>query len=423
MANDSEQSGFAGTRLATPPGGILGKLLAIAAGAVTTNGMPPASGIAVCATLIGFRSEFAFDRPTAAGYAGFAVLFTVALTFALDLFDHEARRKSAEARIHQMATHDPLTGLPNRILLLDRLAQALHSAHRKQRHVGVLFLDLDHFKTINDSLGHEVGDQLLQEVTGRLRHRIRQEDTLARQGGDEFILVLPDITNPAAAGQVAEHLLSALHEPFILNDQRLHIGASIGVSIYPLDATDPPTLIRFADSAMYQAKEAGRASYAFFTVELNHRVSERFALSNELRHALEANEFVLHYQPQFDLATGQLIGAEALIRWQHPERGLVPPIKFIPIAEETGLINAIGEWTLRAACAQNRHWQDAGLPAIPIAVNLSAKQWLQPHLEDQVIQALETAGLAPELLELEITESAIMTVSYTHLTLPTSDLV
>jgi diguanylate cyclase (GGDEF)-like protein/PAS domain S-box-containing protein len=330
------------------------------------------------------------------------------ISFALDLFDREARRKSAELRIHQMATHDPLTGLPNRNLLLDRLAQALHSAHRKQRHVGVLFLDLDHFKTINDSLGHEVGDRLLQEVTERLRHCIRQEDTLARQGGDEFILVLPDITDPAAAGHVAEHLLRALHEPFILNDQRLHIGASIGVSIYPLDATDPPTLIRFADSAMYQAKEAGRASYAFFTVDLNHRVSERFALSNELRHALEADEFVLHYQPQFDLATGQMIGAEALIRWQHPKRGLVSPIKFISVAEETGLINAIGEWTLRTACAQNRCWQDAGLPAIPIAVNLSAKQWLQPHLEDQVIQALETVGLAPELLELEITESLLM---------------
>lgn len=330
------------------------------------------------------------------------------ISFALDLFDREARRKSAETRIHQMATHDPLTGLPNRVLLLDRLDQALHSAHRKQHYVGVLFLDLDHFKTINDSLGHDIGDQLLQAVTERLRHCIRQEDTLARQGGDEFIVVLPDLTKPATAGRVAEHLLRALHEPFCLHNQRLHIGASIGVSIYPLDATDPPTLIRFADGAMYQAKEAGRAGYAFFTAELNNRVSERFALSNELRHALETGEFVLHYQPQFDLVTGRLIGTEALIRWQHPERGLVPPIKFIPIAEETGLINAIGEWTLRAACAQNRRWQDAGLPPISIAVNLSAKQWLQPHLEEQVIHALATAGLEPELLELEITESLLM---------------
>lgn len=330
------------------------------------------------------------------------------ISFALDLFDREARRKNAETRIHQMATHDPLTGLPNRVLLLDRLDQALHGAHRKQHYVGVLFLDLDHFKTINDSLGHDIGDQLLQAVTERLRHCIRQEDTLARQGGDEFIIVLPDISKPAAAGRVAEHLLRALHEPFCLHNQRLHIGASIGVSIYPLDATDPPTLIRFADGAMYQAKEAGRAGYAFFTAELNNRVSERFALSNELRRALEANEFVLHYQPQFDLVTGRLIGAEALIRWQHPERGLVPPIKFIPVAEETGLINTIGEWTLRAACVQNRRWQDAGLPPIPIAVNLSAKQWLQPHLEDQVIHALATAGLAPDLLELEITESLLM---------------
>lgn len=330
------------------------------------------------------------------------------ISFALDLFDRETRRKSAEARIHQMATHDPLTGLPNRVLLLDRLDQALHGAQRKQHYVGVLFLDLDHFKTINDSLGHDLGDQLLQAVTERLRNCIRQEDTLARQGGDEFIVVLPDLAKPAAAGRVADHLLRALHDPFNLHSQRLHVGASIGVSIYPLDATDPPTLIRFADSAMYQAKEAGRSGYAFFTAELNNRVSERFALSNELRRALEGNEFVLHYQPQFDLTTGRLVGAEALIRWRHPERGLVPPIKFIPIAEETGLINSIGEWTLRAACAQNRRWQDDGLPEMPIAVNLSAKQWLQPHLQDQVFHALATAGLAPELLELEITESLLM---------------
>lgn len=330
------------------------------------------------------------------------------ISFALDLFDREAQRKSAELRIRQMATHDPLTGLPNRTLLLDRLSQAVHSAQRKQTCVGVLFLDLDHFKTINDSLGHEVGDWLLQSFTQRLRDCVRQEDTLARQGGDEFILVLPDIADPAAAGRVADHLLRDLREPFYLNDQRLHVGVSIGISIYPLDTTDAPTLIRFADSAMYQAKQAGRAGYAFFTAELNNHVSEQFILSNELRYALERNEFVLHYQPQFDIATGQLIGAEALIRWQHPERGLLPSGKFIPIAEETGLINSIGEWALRTACRQNRHWQDAGLTAISIAVNMSARQWRQSNLEDQVNDALEYAGLPPEFLELEITESLLM---------------
>ncbi len=330
------------------------------------------------------------------------------LSFALDLFEREAQRKVATQHIRHLATHDPLTGLPNRTLLLDRLTQAIHGAHRKQHCVGVLFLDLDHFKTINDSLGHDVGDRLLQSVTERLRHCIRQQDTLARQGGDEFILVLPDIADPAAAGRVAENLLRVLHAPFTLNDHLLHISASIGISIYPMDSADPTTLIRFADSAMYHAKEAGRADYVFFTSELNVRVSELFVLGNELRQALERDEFVLHYQPQVDLATGRLIGVEVLIRWQHPERGLVPPIKFIPVAEETGLIGPIGEWILRTACAQSRRWQDAGLPPTPIAVNLSAQQWLQPDIEQQVVAALETSGLAPHLLELEITESLLM---------------
>ena len=330
------------------------------------------------------------------------------VSFALDLFERDNQRKIAAEHIRHLATHDPLTGLPNRTLLLDRLTQAIHGAHRKQHCVGILFLDLDHFKTINDSLGHDVGDQLLRAVTERLRDAVRQEDTLARQGGDEFILVLPDIADPAAVGRVAEHLLRALHAPFALNDHLLHINASIGISIYPMDSADPNTLIRFADSAMYHAKEAGRADYVFFTSELNVRVSELFSLSNELRLALERDEFVLHYQPQIDLATGRLMGVEVLIRWQHPERGLIPPVKFVPIAEETGLIGPIGEWILRTACAQSRCWQDAGLPLTPISVNLSAQQWLQPHIEQQVVAALDSSGLAPHLLELEITESLLM---------------
>ncbi len=330
------------------------------------------------------------------------------VSFALDLFERENQRKNAEDRIHHLATHDALTGLPNRTLLLDRLAQALRAAQRKRSYVGVLFLDLDHFKTINDSQGHGVGDQLLQAISQRLRDVVRREDTLARQGGDEFILVLTDLSEPAAAGWVAEHLLQALRAPFMLDHQILHVAASIGISIYPLDATDPPTLIRFADSAMYQAKADGRAHYAFFTAELNVRVSELFTLSNELRQALERDEFVLHYQPQIDLATGQPVGVEALIRWQHPRRGLIPPGRFISVAEETGLIDPIGEWTLRAACAQGRLWRDAGLPPLSVAVNLSARQWLQPHLENQVIDALQSAGLEPRWLELEITENLLM---------------
>ncbi|MFO1424916.1 MAG: EAL domain-containing protein [Candidatus Competibacteraceae bacterium] len=330
------------------------------------------------------------------------------VSFALDLFERENQRKNAEDRIHHLATHDVLTSLPNRTLLLDRLAQALRAAQRKQNCVGVLFLDLDHFKTINDSQGHGVGDQLLQAISQRLRGVVRQEDTLARQGGDEFILVLTDLPEPAAAGWVAEHLLRALRAPFMLNHQALHVAASIGISIYPLDATDPPTLIRFADSAMYQAKADGRAGYAFFTAELNTRVSELFTLSNELREALEQGEFVLHYQPQIELATGRPVGVEALIRWQHPRRGLIPPGRFISVAEETGLIGPIGEWTLRTACAQGRLWRDAGLPPLSVSVNLSARQWLQPHLENQVIDALESAGLEPRWLELEITENLLM---------------
>jgi diguanylate cyclase (GGDEF)-like protein/PAS domain S-box-containing protein len=330
------------------------------------------------------------------------------VSFALDLFERENQRKIAADHIRHLATHDPLTGLPNRTLLLDRLAQAIHGAHRKQHFVGVLFLDLDHFKTINDSLGHDVGDRLLRAVAERLRGSVRQEDTLVRQGGDEFILVLPDIAEPDAAGRVAEHLLRALREPFALNEHSLHVSASIGISVYPMDSTDPTTLIRYADNAMYHAKEAGRGDYAFFTAELNVRVSELFSLGNELRQALEREEFVLYYQPQIELATGRLAGAEVLIRWQHPERGLVPPVKFIPIAEETGSIGPIGEWTLRTACAQGRRWQKAGLALPPIAVNLSAQQWLQPDIERQVVDALDASGLAPHLLELEITESLLM---------------
>jgi diguanylate cyclase (GGDEF)-like protein/PAS domain S-box-containing protein len=330
------------------------------------------------------------------------------VSFALDLFERDNQRKLAAEHIRHLATHDPLTGLPNRTLLLDRLAQAIHGAHRKQHCVGILFLDLDHFKTINDSLGHDVGDRLLRAVAERLRDSVRQEDTLARQGGDEFILVLPDIGDPATVGRVAKHLLHTLHAPFALDDHLLHINASIGISIYPMDSADPTTLIRFADSAMYHAKEAGRADYVFFTSELNVRVSELFSLSNELRLALERDEFVLHYQPQIDLSTGRLMGVEVLIRWQHPERGLIPPVKFIPIAEETGLIGPIGEWILRTACEQSRRWQDAGLPLTPISVNLSAQQWLQPHIEQQVVAALDSSGLAPHLLELEITESLLM---------------
>ncbi|MBK8182488.1 MAG: EAL domain-containing protein [Candidatus Competibacteraceae bacterium] len=330
------------------------------------------------------------------------------ISFALNLFAREEQREITARHIHHLATHDALTGLPNRTLLLDRLSQAIHAAHRKHHCVGVLFLDLDHFKAVNDSLGHDIGDQLLQVVTERLRGSIRQEDTLARHGGDEFILVLPDIIEPATAGRVAAHLLQALRAPFVLDGHLLNINASIGVSIYPLDSTDLMTLIRCADSAMYQAKSAGRADYVFYVSEYNIRVSELLGLSSELQRALKQEEFVLYYQPKIELLTHKMLGLEALIRWQHPERGLLPPVKFIPIAEETGMIGAIGAWTLRTACAQIRRWQAAGLPPVPVSVNLSTQQWLQPDIEQQVIAALESNQLLPHWLELEITESLLM---------------
>lgn len=330
------------------------------------------------------------------------------LSFALHLFERETQRQITTQHIHHLATHDALTGLPNRNLLLDRLSQAIHSAHRKQHCVGILFIDLDRFKIVNDSLGHEVGDQLLQLVTERLRGSIRQEDTLARQGGDEFILVLPNISEPATAGRVAEHLLKALSTPFVLNEHLLHINASIGISLYPLDGNDAATLIRLSDSAMYQAKTTGRGNYCFYAPEHNLRISELLGLSGDLQRALERDEFVLYYQPKIELPSRRITGMEALIRWRHPARGLLTPVKFIAVAEETGLISSIGEWALQTACAQNQRWQAAGLATIPVAVNLSIQQWLQPTIEQQVSTALATSGLPAHLLELEISESLLM---------------
>ncbi len=323
-------------------------------------------------------------------------------------FSDITEHKEADERIRYMAHHDALTRLPNRTLLQDRLEQAIAAAERSKKRVGLLLLDLDRFKNINDTLGHSTGDLLLQAVAERLKGHIRDDDTLARLGGDEFIIVLPGMDQVEDAAYVAQKILNAMTQSFSLDGHDLNITPSIGISIYPNDTQEIEILIRNADTAMYRAKENGRNNYQFFTQDMNTSAFERLLLENNLRHALERDEFVLHYQPQVNVETGCIIGVEALIRWQHPDMGLVAPAKFIPVAEECGLIVAIGEWVLETACAQNRQWQEAGVPAIPVSVNLSAAQFHQQDIQETVAYILQKENLAPCYLELELTEGVII---------------
>jgi len=318
------------------------------------------------------------------------------------------RRKQQDARIQHLAYHDALTSLPNRALLMDRLARALSHAQRHGGEVALLFLDLDRFKTINDTLGHLLGDQLLQQVAERLRGALREDDTIARLGGDEFVVVLGDVQDLAQPAHVVDKLMAALALPFAVGAQELYVTGSVGVSLYPRDGTDTDTLLKHADTALYKAKDAGRNAYRFFSPEMDAQAHERLRLENDLRRALERGELVLHYQPQARLADGQVCSVEALVRWNHPRDGLLAPGAFIPLAEETGLILAIGDWVLNEACRQWRRWQDQGLVGLRMAVNLSARQLRRPGLEDTVCQALQTHGLPPGMLELEITESSVM---------------
>jgi diguanylate cyclase (GGDEF)-like protein/PAS domain S-box-containing protein len=325
------------------------------------------------------------------------------------VFSDISERKSAEERINYLAQHDALTGLPNRVLMQDRLGQGLSAARRGGNRVAVLLIDLDRFKNVNDSLGHHIGDQLLQEVARRLRGCVREVDTVSRLGGDEFVVVLPTVHAVEDAAHVAEKVILSLAPPFELNGHAVQVTPSIGVSIYPDDSTTVDGLIRNADAAMYQAKENGRNHYQFFTHDMNMRALSRLTMESELRSALEKEEFVLHYQPQIDVRTGKVIAVEALVRWQSPKLGMVAPGEFIPLAEETGMIVALGEWVLRNACKQLRHWDGLNGRRLSGSVNVSALQLRDRRFGRLTERILQESGLDPMLLDLELTESAVMT--------------
>jgi diguanylate cyclase (GGDEF)-like protein/PAS domain S-box-containing protein len=317
-------------------------------------------------------------------------------------------RKAAEERIQFLAYYDALTGLPNRTLLQDRLGKALAGARRQKCKIALLFLDLDGFKSINDSLGHAVGDLLLQEVAERLKTWGREQDTVARLGGDEFLIMLTQIKELPDVAVAAERLMDAMTAEFMVQGHSLNISCSIGVSIFPEHGADCEVLIKNADAAMYSAKDCGRNNFQFFAEDMSAQSVERLSLENNLRLALGKQELFLVYQPQMEVATGRVTGLEALLRWQHPDLGLVPPDKFIRIAENSGLIVPIGEWVLRTACAQARKWQGDGLPAISMAVNVSAVQFRQQGFCGLVRRVLHETGLAPHCLELELTESLLL---------------
>lgn len=317
-------------------------------------------------------------------------------------------QKQAEQSIQQLAYYDHLTGLPNRALLQDRLLHALSQARRSDSKAAVLFLDLDRFKAVNDSMGHQTGDELLKQVAQRLRDNIRDADTVARQGGDEFVIVLNGIEQSRQAAKVAAKVVSALEHPFTINGQSMYTGASIGIAVYPDDGTDAATLLKYADMAMYLSKESGRGKFKFFSQDLNERMRERSKMELALRQGIERDELFLQFQPQFNIRDRRLTSLEALVRWRHPEHGVLLPARFIPLAEETGLTVPLGEWVLRSACKQAAGWQRPGRPPVPVSVNLSARQFRHPDLLELVARSLVFSGLPPNCLELEITEQTLL---------------
>ena len=317
-------------------------------------------------------------------------------------------QRRVEDMIRHQASHDRLTGLPNRLLFDERLSLALAHAHQWGEMLAVMFLDLDRFKIINDTLGHASGDLLLQQVAQRLAKCLKQNDTIARWGGDEFTLILPQVKSAHDATKIAQRIIKALKTSFECNGQELHVTTSIGIALAPYDGEDAETLLKNADTAMYRAKQQGKNDFQLYAADMNTQALDQLVLANDLYRALNRGEFVLHYQPQVNLKTRQIVAMEALVRWQHPERGLIPPSHFIPLAEETGQINAIGEWVLQTACAQNRAWQEAGLPPIRVAVNLSARQFQQQNLAQLIDRVLTETRLEAQYLEVEITETIAM---------------
>jgi diguanylate cyclase (GGDEF)-like protein/PAS domain S-box-containing protein len=318
----------------------------------------------------------------------------------------ELRKK--DEHIRHLAFHDPLTGLPNRALLLDRLEHALVFAQRESEQLGVMFIDLDRFKHINDTLGHDIGDGLLQEVARRLSHCLRQSDTVARMGGDEFVILLEHVDEPEIYAGLAKKIIASLCAPMTIGDHTLQVGASIGIACFPEDGADAVTLMKHADAAMYAAKAGGRSTYRFFQAVMTEKAGQRLHLEMELRNAVGNGELELFYQPRVMLATGAACGVEALVRWRHPQRGLVPPDDFISVAEETGIIHELGNWALEEACRQSRAWQKQGLGRIRIAVNISAKQLQEDDLAERIANLTRKYAISPSDLEVELTESVIM---------------
>lgn len=317
-------------------------------------------------------------------------------------------RKKNEETIRQLAFYDALTGLPNRALFNDRLSQELAKARRHKELLAIMFADLDRFKVINDTLGHTTGDLLLKAVSERLKNIIREGDTVSRLGGDEFIMLFPDITSPGDISRIAKKILESLSDVFELNDTEVYVTASIGISIFPENGDNVEILVKNADAAMYYAKEQGRNNYQFYGSAINASVLEKIRMQGNLRKAIAQNEFILHYQPQVNLSSGKIVGAEALIRWQHPDHGLLSPQEFIPLAEDNGLISPIGDFLIFTSCAQNKAWQEAGFPPIHIAVNISTYQFIQKGFIKKLSGLLEEIGLEPKYLEMEFTESILM---------------
>ncbi len=326
-----------------------------------------------------------------------------------------SERRLAEQQLSHMAHHDSLTGLANRPVFVEALRQAIARAERGKTHCAVLYLDLDHFKDVNDTLGHPTGDLLLQMVGRRLREAVRESDTVARFGGDEFAIIEEDVHDPADAAILSDKLVKLLGQPLSIDGNEIHSGASIGVAVYGMDAADPETLLSHADVALYRAKAEGRGTYRFFTDAMDVEVRARVLLDNDMRKALLAGEFFLMYQPQIEIETNRIIGLEALLRWQHPTRGLIAPSEFIPVAERNGLIVAMGSWVLHEATRQTREWLDSGMAVPLMAVNVSALQFKTPlALEHDVALVLAEAGLSPGTLELELTEGVLMEATQEH---------